>query len=133
MEERFIYPIVAERLGSETESEAEIEHGLTRDGLDKLDELVDEPGFGAALVMLESGVGHHVHEEENEVFPELREKAVEALAPLDPQRLEAEVREEPDSDEMTRDELYEKAQEADISGRSSMNKEELAQSLAENR
>jgi len=131
VEEQFLYPIVTEVIGEETETEAETEHGLARDGLAKLDELRDQPGFGAALDMVKAGIAHHVEEEEHEVFPELREKAADRLAALDPEQLEAEVTaERPDLD-LTKEELYRQAQDADIAGRSSMNKDELAQAVTD--
>jgi hemerythrin-like domain-containing protein len=74
IEESLVYPLVAQRVGHGEEEEAEIEHGLARDGLTKISELVDEPGFGAAVAMITAGIKHHVKEEETEVFPELKSK-----------------------------------------------------------
>jgi hemerythrin-like domain-containing protein len=74
IEESLVYPLVAERVGHEEEEEAEIEHGLARDGLASMSELVDKPGFGAAVAMVTAGIKHHVKEEETEVFPELKSK-----------------------------------------------------------
>jgi hypothetical protein len=74
IEESLVYPLVAERVGRDDEQEAEIEHGLARDGLAKMSELVDQPGFGAAVAMVTAGIKHHVKEEETEVFPELKSK-----------------------------------------------------------
>jgi hemerythrin-like domain-containing protein len=74
IEEDLVYPLIAERVGKEEEKEAEIEHGLAREGLSKMTELVDEPGFGAAVAMVTAGIRHHVKEEETEVFPELKSK-----------------------------------------------------------
>ena len=74
IEEGLLYPLIAERVGKDDEHEAEIEHGLARDGLSKLTELVDEPGFGAAVAMVTAGIKHHVKEEETEVFPKLKAK-----------------------------------------------------------
>ena len=34
--------------------------------------MVDEPGFGAALAMLNAGITHHVEEEEAELLPSLK-------------------------------------------------------------
>jgi len=48
----------AEQLDHETAEEAEIEHGLAREGITKLNELVSAPGFGAAVEMLKGGIGH---------------------------------------------------------------------------
>jgi hemerythrin-like domain-containing protein len=74
VEEQFIYPVVEQRVGEEEEQEAEVEHGLAREGVAKMRELVDEPGFGAAVAMVTAGIEHHVKEEESEVFPELKRK-----------------------------------------------------------
>jgi len=74
IEESIIYPKVAELVGRDDAKEAEIEHGLVRDGLAVLARLVDEPGFGAEVAMLTAGIRHHVKEEETEVFPELKRK-----------------------------------------------------------
>jgi hemerythrin-like domain-containing protein len=73
LEETIIYPSVRESVGEEDEEEAEVEHGLARDALQKLNELVDVPGFGAAVEMLRGGIMHHVKEEENELLPELKD------------------------------------------------------------
>jgi hemerythrin-like domain-containing protein len=74
IEERDIYPVVARTVGKEEAVEAGVEHRLARDGLGELHKLVDEPGFGAAVAMLTAGIRHHVKEEEQEVFPELKRK-----------------------------------------------------------
>ena len=72
VEERYVYPIVPELIDEESETEAEIEHGLARDGLRQLRSLVDKPGFGAAVAMVTAGIKHHVKEEEHEMFPKLK-------------------------------------------------------------
>ena len=72
IEETEVYPEVA-KIDAEMEEEAENEHQLGRDGLATLDSMVGQPGFGAAVAMLKAGIGHHVEEEESEVFPALRE------------------------------------------------------------
>jgi hypothetical protein len=77
----------------------------------KLQELIGQPGFGAAVAMLQAGISHHVEEEEDEVFPKLRQ----ALG-------------FPSTDTSKR-ELYEQAKAAGIEGRSSMTKDELAAAL----
>jgi iron-sulfur cluster repair protein YtfE (RIC family) len=74
LEEQLVYPLVARAVGQEEAKEAEIEHGLVRDGLTQLRALVDEPGFGAVVEMLKAGIKHHVKEEEKEIFPELKRK-----------------------------------------------------------
>ena len=141
VEERFVYPIVKDVLGAEDKHEGVNEHDLARDGLAKLRELSDEPGFGAAVDMLKAGIGHHVEEEEQDMFPGLRQKAAERIAALgDPEELEQEVEASGGSStrsgevsgkgELTRDELYEKAKAAGIEGRSSMTKDELRSALS---
>lgn len=72
IEEQLVYPLVGRVVGTEDAKEGGIEHGLVRDGLAKLAELDDEPGFGAAVAMLTAGIKHHVKEEETEMFPELK-------------------------------------------------------------
>jgi len=74
IEETLLYPLVAELVGDEEAEEANVEHSLAREGLDKLAQLDDEPGFGAAVAMLTAGINHHVKEEEQEVFPQLKKK-----------------------------------------------------------
>jgi hypothetical protein len=166
VEEQFLYPIVLQRLGDEEAREAENEHMLTREGLQNLRDLVDEPGFAAAVESLEAGVNHHVADEEEKVFPGLREKAADEIAALDPDELEQQVDRSamaettttssgttssgttssgttssgasgsggsPSPDDLvdlTKDELYQKAKEMDIPGRSNMTKKELAQAVA---
>lgn len=145
VEEQHLYPIVADVMDEEHAVEAQVEHDLARDGLAKLKELAEEPGFGAAVDMLRAGIAHHVREEEDEIFPELRDRAGERIATMDPERLEEESEpvaaiddhEPPDTEwargrvpaGATRDELYERAKDADIPGRSSMTKDELARAL----
>jgi hemerythrin-like domain-containing protein len=73
IEERLVYPLVAQRVGEEEEREAEIEHQLARTGVSKMNELVDAPGFEAAVAMVTAGIKHHVKEEEKEVFPSLKQ------------------------------------------------------------
>jgi hemerythrin-like domain-containing protein len=73
IEENLVYPLVREHLGDQDEEEAEVEHGLAREGVQKLIDLMEAPGFGAAVEMLQGGIGHHVREEEQELLPELKE------------------------------------------------------------
>jgi len=118
IEETEVYPELS-RLDEEMGEEAEIEHGLARDGLAKLEAMIGQPGFGAAVAMLQAGIEHHVEEEENEAFPKLR-KAMGAPAKGS----------DSGGDEPTKEELYQQAQEQDIEGRSNMTKQELADALA---
>lgn len=74
LEERLVYPLVETEVGQEDAEEANIEHDLARNGLATMVTMVDKPGFGAAVEMLKGGIEHHVHEEESELLPELKEK-----------------------------------------------------------
>jgi iron-sulfur cluster repair protein YtfE (RIC family) len=72
-EESIVYPPVRAEVGEEDEEEAEIEHDLAREGLAKVQQMVEMPGFGAAVEMLKGGISHHVEEEETQLLPELKE------------------------------------------------------------
>jgi hypothetical protein len=63
---------VEREVGDDDADEAEIEHGLARDGLATLHEMASKPGFGAAVEMLIGGITHHVREEEREILPQLK-------------------------------------------------------------
>ena len=72
IEENIVYPAVRRYVGEDDEEEAQIEHGLAREGLEKIMGMLTVPGFGAAVEMLKGGISHHVEEEETEIFPELK-------------------------------------------------------------
>lgn len=72
-EEMLVYPPVKSEVGEEDEEEAQIEHGLAREGITKVEQMVEMPGFGAAVEMLKGGISHHVEEEETQLLPELKE------------------------------------------------------------
>jgi hemerythrin-like domain-containing protein len=74
IEEELVYPLVEREVGHEEAEEATIEHNLARGGLKQLQDLVDKPGFGAVVDMVTAGIKHHVKEEEQEIFPELKRK-----------------------------------------------------------
>jgi hypothetical protein len=131
VEEQYLYPIVRSVLDDEHSTEAEVEHQLARQSLETLSEIQDEPGFGAAVAMLRAGINHHVTEEEDEIFPALRQEAQDEVAALDPEAAEAEVRAGSDVIDLTRDELYERAKELDVPGRSDMTKDELARAVSD--
>jgi hemerythrin superfamily protein len=133
VEERHLYPIVRATLGNEDAEEAEVEHSLARTGLDKLRELVDAPGFGAAVDMMRAGIDHHVSDEEEELFPQLREKAGRKVDDLDVARTGTMVRGGGDLEKLSRDEVYEQAKKAGIEGRSTMTKDQLVRALQDHR
>jgi hemerythrin-like domain-containing protein len=116
IEEQQVYPEL-ERIDGELAEEANVEHGLAREGLKKLQAMVGQPGFGAVVEMVKGGISHHVEDEEGEAFPRLRE----ALG----------LSGGSSSDSATKEELYEQAKEAGVEGRSTMTKDELAQAVGE--
>jgi hemerythrin superfamily protein len=152
-EELEVYPVLSlADPGEEDEVEhAHHEHHEAEHRLRMARNLVVSPHFGAAFTAFVKAVKHHVEEEENEMLPALQ-KAVDAgrLAELGAafEEVRGELLASPaafpdavtatvpatatgDPADATRDELYERAKEADIPGRSAMTKQELADALRE--
>jgi hemerythrin superfamily protein len=154
-EEQEVYPAISQADPDE-EQEADHaydEHLQAEHELAKVRNLIASPHFGDAVTGFVAAVKHHVEEEENEVLPRLREVVdAETLRRLGDAFARARARElatrgfaAPDeadghaetaipvdgADDLnkTRDELYDMAKKADIPGRSSMNKDELAEAL----
>jgi hemerythrin superfamily protein len=151
-EEQKVYPAIEQADPAEEEEveHAYDEHREAEHLLEKARHLIETPNFGQALTEFVEAVRHHVEEEENEVLPALRDavdqKTLERLgAEFEEVRVEllrgAGIEDEPaatggveaadDLEDATRDELYERAKEADIPGRSGMKKQELAEALRE--
>jgi hemerythrin-like domain-containing protein len=72
IEEELVYPLVKEHVGDEEDEEANVEHGLAKDGIALMVSMLTKPGFGASVEMLAGGINHHVEEEEAELLPELK-------------------------------------------------------------
>lgn len=153
-EERSFYPqarqvveakdIVKEGLEEHHEAEEQVKRLL---GMEP-----DDDGFDDLLIELQEAVEHHVNEEENEMFPTLQEHwdrgrqqeiAEEVMAvkeELQSQDLLASMQgggrkaggrggKRYQASERTRRELYERAKQLDIQGRSKMTKDELIKAL----
>lgn len=132
-EEQAVYPLMRE-LDAEMEEEGEIEHGLARDGLTKVVELANEPGFGAVVDMLTAGIAHHVEDEEEEAFPMMRDGLdQQVLDDLAATLLDAKRKAGVLADELAlanKSQLVEMAKVRGISGRSSMTADELRTALS---
>jgi hemerythrin superfamily protein len=131
-EEQAVYPLLAS-LDDEMEQEAEVEHRLAREGLTKMAELVEAPGFGAAVEMVKAGIAHHVEEEEQEAFPKLRssvdgETSKRLSSDLLQRKTEAGTLPD-DLRRASKSDLLEMAADAGIDSRSSMTKDELIAAL----
>jgi iron-sulfur cluster repair protein YtfE (RIC family) len=137
LEEEVLYPAMGKVTGKEAVEEANTEHDLARAGLEQMLGLAPaEPGFGAALDAVKAGITHHVHEEETEVFPELRKDGSQVLeqiaTPFMQKRMELGMPMTAGAlaAASTKDELLEEANSAQVEGAASMNKAELADALA---
>jgi hemerythrin-like domain-containing protein len=135
VEERFVYPLMAEHLDAETAHDATDEHDLARAGIEEARRRLEDGAFEAAIEILEAGIAHHVEEEEQELFPKLRSEAADELDDMDPDSLEADVEaddggpEGGSGDGRSKEELYDEARSRDVPGRSSMSKGELREAL----
>ena len=132
IEEEIFYPAVrtADEELAESVDEGIQEHHVVdvlmnelRDTEDGGDEWV------AKMTVLIENVEHHADEEEQEMFPEAREQFDDARLDELGQELEQRQR-SAKADLSTKAELYEKAQEQGIEGRSEMTKEELAEAVS---
>ncbi|MET9338812.1 MULTISPECIES: hemerythrin domain-containing protein [unclassified Nonomuraea] len=152
-EEELIYPEIAKTVPSEKDQVregAEEHHEAERMLLSLLDVDPDTPKFDTLLDQLVQAVNHHVQEEESEILPALRKavprRRLEELGRAFSERKAQEIQHGlpvgngrksgkrtraggGGSTGMSKEELYHRAQEAKIPGRSSMTKEELTKAL----
>jgi hemerythrin superfamily protein len=140
-EEGFVYPAIANRKpqeGEEVKDGVAEHHHIEQVLQELLAEDPDAPGFDGRLAGLVGELRHHVEEEEQDLLPVLSEQASDE----DRAAMGARFAEQPgwtgaatggDATKggPTRDELYERAKEQDVAGRSRMTKAELERAVEE--
>ncbi len=141
VEEELLYPVL-KRIDPENYTDAEAEHSEAKQLIARLESMSPEDTHLEAVVMeLKGVITHHVEEEEGEIFDELQKELGKELDEVGDRIIERKQAmgmptDRGDSgaagalDDMTKEELYEKAQAAGIEGRSSMSKEELIKALS---
>ena len=117
-------------------NEAQVEHDSAKDLIEQLEGMdATDPMYHATFKVLCEYVLHHAKEEEDEMFPKVR-SATDARTREDlAERLEARKAElgaptAADKEQLTTDELREKASEQQIPGRSKMDRDELVATVA---
>jgi hemerythrin superfamily protein len=148
-EEERVYPALAREAGEKEEAEhaADEHHQAERMGKHLLEMDWESGEFDQALREWVDAVLHHVEEEETEMLPalgealdsdrleqlglEFAERRSQALAgmPLNTSGHGGGTAPQAASEGMTRAELYDKARQLNIEGRSSMSKDELAREI----
>jgi hemerythrin superfamily protein len=136
LEEELLYPILR-HVDTGLADEAQQEHDEAKSLVEQVEAASADDGTVTSLMeQLKAAVEHHVSEEEEQVLPRLEEEAGDQMGPdmveAITQRKQELLREMGETTvDLSKEELYEKAKEADIPGRSKMDKEELAQALEE--
>ncbi len=138
IEEQVFYPAVADANEEirETVSEGVEEHHVVKTLAAEIEQLTpgDEQWVAKMMVLIEN-VEHHAHEEETELFPEVR-KVMDSDARVElGERLEALKAQlgaptAADKEAFSTEQLKELAKEQEIPGRSSMSREELVATVA---
>lgn len=143
LEEEMLYPVLRQEVNQEDTDYAQEEHDEAKRLIARIQALrPDSPELKTAMQKLEEGISHHVEEEENEILPRAENEVLKQLKAMEAKFIERKqqlvgtiVEQGPGATgadtlvDLTRDELYQQAQELDIAGRSEMNKQQLAQAL----
>lgn len=133
IEEEVFYPAARQAGGEAADVVAEgvEEHHVVKQLMAEIESTT--PGdetFVAKMKVLMENVEHHAEEEEDELFPKLREAfGDEKLAEMGEQLENAKRRHQ--HDDKSKQELYQEAQDKDIPGRSQMTKDELQDAVDE--
>jgi hemerythrin superfamily protein len=145
-EESFVYPRIVELQQDEAEEvhDGTAEHHHAESLLaELLAGRPGEPGYDGKLAALVGELKHHVEEEESELLPVLSDKASDEERERLGERFAAQTGRadlradqagagsRSGSGEPSKAELYEQAKQADIPGRSSMTKDELAKAISD--
>lgn len=137
MEETFLYPELR-RVDEELYADAMQEHEEADEVMQQIRRSAEPDRIAELVTELREMVSHHVEDEETEDLPRMEASCGEQRMEEVGERMERWKQQrstqgdgQSDLLDLTKDELYEKAREADIHGRSSMNKEELAQELSD--
>ena len=149
LEEEIVYPSL-ERVDAKLEKEAQKEHDEAKQLIAQIRRSgANSSELTTTMTKLEKAIEHHVQEEETEAWPTMRDALGQSKLDELGTRLELRKREllaslgsttsttsTPTSGatrgrllDLTKEELYEKAKQAGIEGRSSMTKDELADAL----
>jgi hemerythrin superfamily protein len=138
-EEKVLYPALGADVsgGKGMRQHAEKEHEEVKAAIFEIERLgYTDPGVAQFMQTIIQGVTEHVQEEENEVFPKLRRELtterIEALGEeLDAtkQDLLAQAQTAGALIDLTKEQLYELAQDKGIEGRADMSKDELVAAL----
>jgi hemerythrin superfamily protein len=82
VEEELFYPAAREALpNGDLLDEATVEHGAAKALIEQIEASgPQEPLFDATVMVLSEYIKHHVNEEENELFPQLRETDLDLVA-----------------------------------------------------
>ena len=140
-EEDFVYPTIRQKAadaGDEVEDGVAEHHQIEEMLQNLLRGDADDPGYDGTLAAITGELRHHVQEEEEDLLPLLEQHGTAAEREEMGRRfVEATTGSAsggtavPSTSDRTRDDLYEEAKRKDISGRSTMSKEELAEALDE--
>ena len=136
LEEGIVYPKLRMQVDEGLAQEAQHEHEEAKELIRKIKGGLSGSALTQTVLALKQAVEHHVQEEETEVFPKMQQTIGGELMQMGdeiqqrkPQVMKV-VAGDSDLLDLTKEELYERAQQADVPGRSSMTKEELAAALA---
>jgi hemerythrin superfamily protein len=141
VEERVVYPVLGEEVdgGQGMRRHSEQEHAEVKDEIFQISRVgYDSPQVDGHMQKIMAAVQDHVEEEENDVFPKMRDDLGEeelselgARVQSTKQELLMEAKTAGPLIELTKERLEELAREKNIEGRSSMSKEELISALSE--